>query len=86
MIHTDALHRRLYATDASIFRELPAGVACPKDADDIRALVQHAREHGLSLIPRAAGTSLAGQCVGTGIVVDISRHMTKILELNVEER
>jgi len=86
MIHTDDLHRRLYATDASIFRELPAGVAYPKDADDIQALVLYAREHGQSLIPRAAGTSLAGQCVGTGIVADISRHMTNILELNVEER
>ncbi|MEQ1747129.1 MAG: FAD-linked oxidase C-terminal domain-containing protein [Saprospiraceae bacterium] len=86
MIHTDSLHRHLYATDASIFRELPAGVAFPKNTDDIKALIRHAREHGLSLIPRAAGTSLAGQCVGTGIVVDISRYMTKILELNAEER
>ncbi|MFN0015321.1 MAG: FAD-binding and (Fe-S)-binding domain-containing protein [Saprospiraceae bacterium] len=86
MIHTDSLHRRLYATDASIFRELPLGVSFPKDTDDIVALIRHAREHNLSLIPRAAGTSLAGQCVGTGIVVDISRHMTRILEINAEER
>lgn len=86
MIHTDALHRRLYATDASIFRELPAGVAYPKDAADIQALIRYAREQGQSLIPRSAGTSLAGQCVGTGIVVDISKHMTKVLEINAEER
>mgnify|MGYP000008795863 CR=1 FL=1 len=86
IIHTDELHRRLYATDASIFRELPAGVAYPRDAEDIERLVHYARERGLSLIPRSAGTSLAGQCVGTGIVVDVSRHMTRILEINPEER
>lgn len=85
-IRTDELHRRLYATDASIFRELPVGVAYPRDAEDIQALVHYAREHGLSLIPRSAGTSLAGQCVGSGLVVDVSRYMTRILEINPEER
>ncbi len=84
-IHTDDLRRRLYATDASIFRELPAGVAYPRDAEEIQALVQCARQQGLSLIPRAAGTSLAGQCVGKGIVVDVSRHLTRILEINPDE-
>ncbi len=86
IIHTDELHRRLYATDASIFRELPYGVAYPRDAEDIQALVHYARQQGLSLIPRSAGTSLAGQCVGSGIVVDVSRYMTRILEINPEER
>jgi FAD/FMN-containing dehydrogenase/Fe-S oxidoreductase len=85
-IRTDELHRRLYATDASIFRELPAGVAYPRDAEEVQALVLYAREQGLSLIPRAAGTSLAGQCVGQGLVVDVSRHMTRILEIHPEER
>ncbi|MCS7035071.1 MAG: FAD-linked oxidase C-terminal domain-containing protein [Saprospiraceae bacterium] len=85
-LHTDELHRRLYATDASIFRELPAGVAYPRGAEDIQALVEYARERGLSLIPRTAGTSLAGQCVGSGIVVDVSRYMTRILEIHPEER
>jgi FAD/FMN-containing dehydrogenase/Fe-S oxidoreductase len=81
----DELMRRLYATDASIFRELPLAVAYPKHKEDIRKLVRFAREHGTSLIPRSAGTSLAGQCVGTGIVVDISKYMTKVLEINTEE-
>ncbi len=85
-LYTDELRRRLYATDASIFRELPAGVAYPRDAEDIQALVHYARERGLSLIPRTAGTSLAGQCVGSGLVVDVSRHMTRILAINPEER
>ncbi|MBK6932634.1 MAG: FAD-binding protein [Saprospirales bacterium] len=85
-LHTDGLLRRLYATDASIFRELPLAVAYPKHSADIQTLVRFARANGLSLIPRSAGTSLAGQCVGPGIVVDISRHMTKVLEINAEER
>ncbi|MCB9356367.1 MAG: FAD-binding protein [Lewinellaceae bacterium] len=85
-IYSDELMRRLYATDASIFREMPLAVAYPKHKEDIKTLVHFARENGLSLIPRSAGTSLAGQCVGSGIVVDISRHMTKVLEINAEER
>lgn len=85
-LYFDALMRRLYATDASIYRELPLAVAYPKHAADIKTLVSFTREHSLSLIPRSAGTSLAGQCVGSGIVVDISRYMTKVLEINVEER
>ncbi|MCB0531391.1 MAG: FAD-binding protein [Saprospiraceae bacterium] len=83
-LHTDELLRRLYATDASIYRELPLAVAYPKHKADVQTLVRFAGENGLSLIPRSAGTSLAGQCVGTGIVVDISRYMTKVLEINVE--
>lgn len=83
-LHFDELHRHLYATDASIFREMPLAVAFPKHKTDVRALIQFAAEHGLSLIPRAAGTSLAGQCVGPGIVVDVSKYMNKILEINPE--
>ncbi|MFZ5940644.1 MAG: FAD-binding and (Fe-S)-binding domain-containing protein [Bacteroidota bacterium] len=78
--------RRIYSTDASAYREMPLAVARPKHEKDIRTLVLFARGSGISLIPRAAGTSLAGQVVGNGIVVDISRHMTEILEINPEER
>ena len=85
-LFTDAVHRLLYATDASIFREVPVAVSCPKTRDDLKTLIRFASENGLSLIPRAAGTSLAGQVVGSGIVVDISRHLNRILELNLEER
>ncbi len=85
VIHTDELRRRLYATDASIFREIPAGVAYPRDAEEVQALVHYARRSGLPLIPRSAGTSLAGQCVGSGIVVDVSRYLTKIVEICPEE-
>ncbi len=82
----DETHRILYATDASAYREKPLAVAIPKDKEDIEKLIKFAREHHLALIPRAAGTSLAGQVVGNGIVVDISKHFRNILEINPIER
>jgi FAD/FMN-containing dehydrogenase len=78
--------KALYATDASVYRELPLAVVLPKHVNDIKRLVQFANAYDVSLIPRAAGTSLAGQCVGDGIVVDISKYMNEILEINPEER
>ncbi|MCQ2341776.1 MAG: FAD-binding protein, partial [Paludibacteraceae bacterium] len=85
-ILTDALHRIAYATDASAYREMPLGVAYPETEDDIRWLLNEARRRHTYLIPRAAGTSIAGQVVGKGIVMDISRHMNRILEINAEEQ
>lgn len=85
-ILTDNIHRIAYATDASAYRELPLGVAYPESVEDIKALIAKARQLGTCLIPRAAGTSIAGQVVGNGIVVDISKHFTKILEINAQER
>ncbi len=85
-LYTDKKTRLLYATDASAYREMPKAVALPKDSEDIRELIKFARETGISLIPRTAGTSLAGQVVGSGIVVDVSRYMTRILEVNPDER
>jgi FAD/FMN-containing dehydrogenase/Fe-S oxidoreductase len=85
-LHVDDLHRRIYATDASVYRELPLGVAYPKDEADLQTLVRFADSYGIPLIPRAGGTSLAGQCVGAGLVVDTSRHLNRILDLDVENR
>lgn len=84
--YSDKMVQALYATDASVYRELPLAVAIPKDVVDVRKIICFANNNSLSLIPRAAGTSLAGQCVGKGIVVDVSKYMTQILELNVEEK
>ncbi|HLW19395.1 MAG TPA: FAD-linked oxidase C-terminal domain-containing protein [Cyclobacteriaceae bacterium] len=81
----DQLMRTLYATDASVYRELPLAVALPKSEEDIKKLIRFAREHKTSLIPRTAGTSLAGQCVGEGVVVDVSKYFTQILEFNKDE-
>ncbi len=83
--YTDETMRTLYATDASAYRELPVAVAIPKNEHDIRRLINTARQHQITLIPRTAGTSLAGQVVGNGIVVDVSRTFTKILEVNETE-
>jgi len=74
--------RTLYATDASAYREMPLAVAFPKDTADIKTLIHFAKKHQTSLIPRTAGTSLAGQVVGNGIVVDVSKNFNKILEVN----
>lgn len=84
--YTDNTQRTLYATDASAYREMPLAVAVPQSINDLKRLIAFAREHQTSLIPRTAGTSLAGQVVGSGIVVDVSKKFTKILELNEQER
>ncbi len=81
----DDTMRILYATDASAYRELPLAVAIPKSVEDLKKLILFAKENETSLIPRTAGTSLAGQVVGNGIVVDVSKHFTRILEINREE-
>jgi len=77
---------RAYATDASVYQEMPLAVAIPTDEKDLQTLIVFAQQHSITLIPRAAGTSLAGQVVGSGIVVDISKHFTQMIEVNVEER
>ncbi len=79
---TDRLSRMLYATDASPYEKLPLGIVRPRHRDDCIALVRHAARHLVPLIPRAAGTSLAGQCVGDGLVVDVSRHMTETVDID----
>lgn len=85
-VYTDSLHKIAYATDASVYREIPYGVAYPAKVADIQELMRTAKEKGVDLIPRAGGTSIAGQVVGSGIVADISKHWNKILEINSEER
>lgn len=74
-----------YATDASAYREIPDAVAYPKSKADLQVLVKFAKEHGMALIPRTAGTSLAGQVVGKGIIVDLSKHWNRVLEINADE-
>lgn len=83
---TDFLHTRLYATDASVYRKVPLAVAYPKNERGIKQLLSFAEINGTSLIPRTAGTSLAGQCVGEGIVVDVSKYFTKILSVDSTKR
>src|SRR5690606_38272467 len=82
----DDLHRTIYATDASVYRQLPLGVCYPKDKEDIIEVIRFCNQNSIPIIPRTAGTSLAGQCVGEGLVVDVSKHMTSILELDTDKR
>lgn len=78
-IDTELSTRKLYATDASVYRQLPEGVSYPAGQEECVELVKHASNSHKSLIPRTAGTSIAGQCVGSGLIVDVSRDMNSIL-------
>ena len=84
-LYFDKTMRVLYATDASAYREMPLAVAIPRSVNDIKKLIAFAHAQKTSLIPRTAGTSLAGQVVGNGIVVDVSKNLNQILELNTAE-
>ncbi len=85
-IKTDLLHRILYSTDASAYRETPCGIFFPKSKEDLVEVVTYATNKGISIIPRAGGTSLAGQVVGNGLVVDVSKYLNKIIEIDTEQR
>ncbi len=85
-LHLDHISKVLYSTDASAYSERPLGVIYPEDVEDIRQVILFCHENRIPVIPRGAGTSLAGQVVGSGLVVDISKHLNKILEVNVKEK
>lgn len=85
-VQFDSLSRTIYSTDASVYKETPLGVAYPKTNEDIRVLVQFAIQNNIPLIPRSGGTSLSGQCVGYGLVVDVSRHMNEVIDFNPEKK
>jgi len=85
-LFTDDKWRLMYATDASAYREIPLAVCRPKNTHDIKILITFAKENNINLIPRTAGTSLAGQVVGKGVILDVSKYMTRILDLNVNEK
>ncbi|WP_222918621.1 FAD-binding and (Fe-S)-binding domain-containing protein [Natrinema sp. SYSU A 869] len=86
-VRFDEYTRVLYATDGSIYGAQPAGVVFPQDTDDVRDAMRVAADHGAPILPRGAGSSLAGQTVGPGcVVLDLSRHMDGILEIDPDER
>ena len=78
--------RALYATDASNYRQVPIGVVLPHDANDVIATVALARKHGAPILARGGGTSLAGQCCNVAVVLDFSKYMHAIVELNPGEK
>jgi FAD/FMN-containing dehydrogenase len=85
-LNTDRVARYAHATDASLYQVLPAAVVCPRNVEDCLAVIEFARRHELSITPRAAGTSLAGQAVGSGIIVDMSRYFTRVIDVDLDSR
>jgi len=86
LINRDSLTRKLYAQDASMYQEMPLGVSFPRTTEDIQQVVLQANKNSLSVTPRSAGTSLAGQATGDGIIMDVSRFMTEILEIDLDRK
>ena len=84
-LYSDETSKLMYATDASAYREKPLAVIRPRTVGDIKKIIAFANREKTSIIPRTAGTSLAGQVVGGGIVVDVSKYMTRIIEFNVKD-
>ena len=85
-VHFDNLTRQLYATDASIYQIEPLGVAFPTSPKEASAVINAAADENISVTPRGAGTSLVGNAIGEGLIVDFSRHNRKIDNLNIEKR
>jgi FAD/FMN-containing dehydrogenase/Fe-S oxidoreductase len=84
-VRFDAGSRLLYSTDASMYQMEPVGVVIPRDADDVQAAIETAARHRVAVLPRGGGTSLTGQTVNHALVLDFSRHMDRVLEVNAEE-
>src|SRR5579863_5158429 len=85
-VRFDRGSRALYATDGSNYRQIPIGLVVPRDAEDVIAAVAACRKHGAPVLARGAGTSLAGQCCNVAVVLDFTKYMNRILELNSEDR
>src|SRR5213083_1091843 len=85
-VRFDAGSRALYATDGSNYRQVPLGVVLPRDVDDVINAVAAAREFGAPILSRGAGTSLAGQCCNVAVVLDFSKYMHRVLELDPDRR
>ena len=84
-VRFDPYSRSLYSTDASMYQMEPIGVVIPRHRGDVAATVNIARRHQVPVLPRGGGTSLAGQTVGHAVVMDFSKYMNQILEVNTEE-
>src|SRR5687767_6520769 len=85
-VRFDKVSRLLYSTDASIYEIEPIGVVIPRTHEDVFAVMEITRDFGVPVLPRGAGTSLAGQTVGEAVVMDMSKYLNRVLEVNTEER
>ena len=84
-VHFDAIHKRAYSVDASIYEIEPIGIAIPKTKEALIQLVKIARDYGIPVIARGAGTGITGGCIGKGLIIDTSKYLNKILSINYEE-
>src|SRR6202048_4074808 len=84
-VRFDRGSRALYATDGSNYRQIPIGLVVPRDEADVIATVTACRKYGAPVLARGAGTSLAGQCCNVAVILDFTKYMNKILELNIEQ-
>src|SRR5438477_74654 len=85
-VRFDAGSRALYATDASNYRQVPIGVVVPRDVEDVVAAVDVCRHHGAPILSRGGGTSLAGQCCNVAVVMDMSKHVNRVLAVDADAR
>ncbi|SDS60925.1 FAD-binding and (Fe-S)-binding domain-containing protein [Actinoplanes derwentensis] len=85
-ILTDAAHRSAYSSDASLYRVVPQAIVRPRHDDDVLAALAVSRELGVPITARGAGTSVAGNAIGSGLILDFSRHMNKVLDVDGEAR
>ncbi len=85
-LRTDEVSRVLYSTDASIYQVMPHGVLIPKTIDDVQAAVECAHRYHVPIVARTGGSSLAGQAVNEALIIDFSRHLDAVLEVNQEEQ
>src|SRR5215467_12734652 len=85
-VRFDNLTRQLYSTDASIYQIRPVGAAFPKTAEQVSLVIRAAADAGFSVTPRGAGTSLVGNAIGEGIIVEFSRYNRQITDLSLEKR
>lgn len=84
-IHFDTLSRKIYSVDASIFEIEPLGIVIPKDKQDLIQILQIAAKHRVAAIPRGAATGITGGCLGHGLIIDVSKYLNHILEINIEK-
>ncbi len=84
-VHFDAVTRQIYSTDASMYQVQPRAVVFPRDEADMQGVMEIGRDHGIPVLPRGGGTALAGQSVNDAIILDCSRHMNHVLEVNTDE-
>src|SRR5258708_1408147 len=85
-VRFDAQSKALYATDASNYRQVPIGVVRPKTKEDVITTIEICRKHNAPILSRGAGTSLAGQCCNTAVVMDMSKHLNNILEIGPQNK